>query len=93
MLGRLQPVPSGIGLMNTLKPFRCFDQNSLPLTLHRERLYVPLSNYYDQVTSGKKDEKTMKYSIKAHSPVRLRGEELLDTPIWNKGTAFDEAGN
>src|SRR5271154_6992068 len=33
----------------------------------------------------------MKYSIKVHSPVGLRGVELLDTPIWNKGTAFDEA--
>ena len=33
----------------------------------------------------------MTYSIKVHSPGRLRGVELLDTPIWNKGTAFDEA--
>jgi malate dehydrogenase (oxaloacetate-decarboxylating) len=33
----------------------------------------------------------MTYSIKVHSPGGLRGVELLDTPIWNKGTAFNEA--
>src|ERR1700757_2956524 len=33
----------------------------------------------------------MTYSIKVHPPAGLRGVELLDTPIWNKGTAFDEA--
>jgi hypothetical protein len=33
----------------------------------------------------------MKCSIKVHSPAGLRGVDLLDTPIWNKGTAFDEA--
>ena len=33
----------------------------------------------------------MTYSIKVHSPAGLRGVEVLDTPIWNKGTAFDEA--
>jgi malate dehydrogenase (oxaloacetate-decarboxylating) len=33
----------------------------------------------------------MKYSIKVHSAAGLRGMELLDTPIWNKGTAFDES--
>ena len=32
----------------------------------------------------------MKYSVQVHSPAGLRGMELLDTPIWNKGTAFDE---
>src|SRR5262249_5530193 len=47
------------------------------------------TNY--QATSGKKDQKTMTYSIKVHSPAGLQGVELLDTPIWNKGTAFDEA--
>jgi malate dehydrogenase (oxaloacetate-decarboxylating) len=31
----------------------------------------------------------MKYSIK-DSPAGHRGADLLDTPIWNKGTAFDE---
>jgi malate dehydrogenase (oxaloacetate-decarboxylating) len=30
----------------------------------------------------------MTYSKKGHSPAGLRGVELLDTPIWNKGTAF-----
>jgi malate dehydrogenase (oxaloacetate-decarboxylating) len=49
------------------------------------------SNYYYEVTSGKKDQKTMKYSIQMQSPAGLRGVELLDTPIWNKGTGFDEA--
>src|ERR1700722_18120010 len=34
---------------------------------------------------------TMKYSIKVHSRAELRGMELLDTPIWNKGTAFNES--
>jgi malate dehydrogenase (oxaloacetate-decarboxylating) len=34
---------------------------------------------------------TMNYTTKVQSPVGLRGVELLDTPIWNKGTAFDEA--
>ena len=33
----------------------------------------------------------MTYSIKVHSPAGLRGVEVLDTPIWNKGPAFDEA--
>src|SRR6516162_2840567 len=33
----------------------------------------------------------MTYSMKVNSPAGLRGVELLDTPIWNKGTAFDEA--
>jgi hypothetical protein len=33
----------------------------------------------------------MMCSIKVHSPAGLRGVDLLDTPIWNKGTAFDEA--
>ena len=33
----------------------------------------------------------MKYSINVRSPAGSRGVELLDTPIWNKGTAFDEA--
>jgi malate dehydrogenase (oxaloacetate-decarboxylating) len=34
---------------------------------------------------------TMNYPTKTQSPGGLRGMELLDTPIWNKGTAFDEA--
>ena len=33
----------------------------------------------------------MKCSIKVYSPAGLPGVDLLDTPIWNKGTAFDEA--
>jgi malate dehydrogenase (oxaloacetate-decarboxylating) len=33
----------------------------------------------------------MTYSIKVHSPAGLRGVELLDTAMWNKGTAFGEA--
>jgi malate dehydrogenase (oxaloacetate-decarboxylating) len=33
----------------------------------------------------------MNYSTKVQAPAGLRGAELLDTPIWNKGTAFDEA--
>jgi malate dehydrogenase (oxaloacetate-decarboxylating) len=32
----------------------------------------------------------MKYSVKISPPVGLRGMDLLDTPIWNKGTAFDD---
>ena len=32
----------------------------------------------------------MTYSITLHSPAGLSGVELLDTPLWNKGTAFDE---
>ena len=32
----------------------------------------------------------MKYSIKIKFPAGLRGMDLLDTPIWNKGTAFDD---
>ena len=39
---------------------------------------------------ARKDQKTMNNSMKVHSPAGLRGVELLDTPIWNKGTAFDE---
>jgi malate dehydrogenase (oxaloacetate-decarboxylating) len=32
----------------------------------------------------------MKYSTKIKLPIGLRGMDLLDTPIWNKGTAFDD---
>lgn len=32
----------------------------------------------------------MKYSRKINLPVGLRGMDLLDTPVWNKGTAFDD---
>ena len=32
----------------------------------------------------------MKYSVKINLPAGLRGMDLLDTPIWNKGTAFDD---
>jgi malate dehydrogenase (oxaloacetate-decarboxylating) len=32
----------------------------------------------------------MKYSRKLNLPVGLRGMDLLDTPVWNKGTAFDD---
>jgi malate dehydrogenase (oxaloacetate-decarboxylating) len=31
----------------------------------------------------------MKYSKKINPPAGLRGMDLLDTPLWNKGTAFD----
>src|SRR5262245_20001167 len=32
----------------------------------------------------------MKYSKKLNLPAGLRGTDLLDTPVWNKGTAFDD---
>jgi malate dehydrogenase (oxaloacetate-decarboxylating) len=32
----------------------------------------------------------MKYSVKINVPTDLRGMNLLDTPLWNKGTAFNE---
>jgi malate dehydrogenase (oxaloacetate-decarboxylating) len=32
----------------------------------------------------------MKDTRKINLPVGLRGMDLLDTPVWNKGTAFDE---
>src|SRR5271163_1918462 len=32
----------------------------------------------------------MKYSSEIKLPVGLRGMHLLDTPVWNKGTAFDD---
>jgi malate dehydrogenase (oxaloacetate-decarboxylating) len=32
----------------------------------------------------------MKYSEKINHPAGLRGMDLLDTPVWNKGTAFDD---
>jgi len=32
----------------------------------------------------------VKYSTKINVPAGLRGMDLLDTPIWNKGTAFDD---
>jgi malate dehydrogenase (oxaloacetate-decarboxylating) len=32
----------------------------------------------------------MKYSRKINLPVGLRGMDLLDTPVWNKGSAFDD---
>src|ERR1700736_5936224 len=33
---------------------------------------------------------TMPLSRKVKVPAGLRGMDLLDTPIWNKGTAFDD---
>jgi malate dehydrogenase (oxaloacetate-decarboxylating) len=33
----------------------------------------------------------MRYSTKINVPAGLRGMDLLDTPIWNKGTAFDDS--
>jgi malate dehydrogenase (oxaloacetate-decarboxylating) len=33
---------------------------------------------------------TMKYSVKVNIPTGLRGMDLIDSPVWNKGTAFDE---
>jgi malate dehydrogenase (oxaloacetate-decarboxylating) len=32
----------------------------------------------------------MKNAVKISPPAGLRGMNLLDTPLWNKGTAFDE---
>ena len=32
----------------------------------------------------------MKYSRKINLPVGLCGMDLLDTPLWNKGTASDD---
>ena len=32
----------------------------------------------------------MKYSMKINVPAGLRGMDLLDTPLWNKGTAFSD---
>jgi malate dehydrogenase (oxaloacetate-decarboxylating) len=32
----------------------------------------------------------MKYSKKINLPAGLRGMDLLDKPVWNKGTAFDD---
>lgn len=32
----------------------------------------------------------MKYSIKINIPAGLRGMDLIDTPLWNKGTAFND---
>jgi malate dehydrogenase (oxaloacetate-decarboxylating) len=32
----------------------------------------------------------MPSSSKVKVPAGLRGMDLLDTPIWNKGTAFDD---
>lgn len=33
----------------------------------------------------------MKYSIKINVPDGLRGMNLIDTPLWNKGTAFNDS--
>jgi len=32
----------------------------------------------------------MRHSVKINFPAGLRGMDLLDTPFWNKGTAFDD---
>ena len=32
----------------------------------------------------------MKYSRKLTLPAGLRGMDLLERPVWNKGTAFDD---
>src|SRR5258708_18840729 len=42
-------------------------------------------------TTKARHETQMTYSNKTKLPTGLRGIDLLDTPIWNKGTAFDES--
>jgi malate dehydrogenase (oxaloacetate-decarboxylating) len=32
----------------------------------------------------------MKYSVKVNIPTGLRGMDLIDSAVWNKGTAFDD---
>jgi malate dehydrogenase (oxaloacetate-decarboxylating) len=44
----------------------------------------------DVFISVNRKEGTMKHSVKINIPAGLRGTHLLDTPIWNKGTAFDD---
>src|ERR1700731_827565 len=41
-------------------------------------------------TTKARHETQMTYSNKTKLPSGLRGMDLLDTPIWNKGTAFDD---
>jgi len=43
-------------------------------------------------TTKARHETQMTYSNKTKLPSGLRGMDLLDTPIWNKGTAFDDNG-
>ena len=50
----------------------------------KERFSLSASQQFNQRKS------TMPLSRKIKIPAGLRGMDLLDTPIWNKGTAFDD---
>jgi malate dehydrogenase (oxaloacetate-decarboxylating) len=49
-----------------------------------------MQHYYQEQSIFKnRTGNTMNYSVRIN-PGGLRGTDLLDTPVWNKGTAFDE---
>src|ERR1700741_5159628 len=49
-----------------------------------------MQRYYQERSIFKnRTGNTMNYSVRIN-PGGLRGTDLLDTPVWNKGTAFDE---
>src|SRR6202040_644750 len=50
----------------------------------KERFSLSASQQFNQRKS------TMPLSRKIKIPAGLRGMDLLDTPVWNKGTAFDD---
>src|SRR6202043_442041 len=54
------------------------------------KLEIKIKLIKDASYFGNRKGDTMKYSVKISPPVGLRGMDLLDTPIWNKGTAFDD---
>jgi hypothetical protein len=51
---------------------------------------MKLTKTKDESIFANRTEDTMNYLRKINRPVGLRGIDLVDTPIWNKGTAFDE---
>jgi hypothetical protein len=45
--------------------------------------------YQEQSIFKNRTGNAMNYSVRIN-PGGLRGTDLLDTPVWNRGTAFDE---
>jgi malate dehydrogenase (oxaloacetate-decarboxylating) len=53
-------------------------------------LVVPKRYLNTKSLLQKTRKNAMKYSMKINVPAGLRGMDLLDTPLWNKGTAFSD---
>jgi hypothetical protein len=56
----------------------------------RREIVSKLGATKDEIASAKTRENAMKHSIKITVPAELRGMNLIDTPLWNKRTAFSD---